>query len=80
MLMKLNKNKFMKKILLIIVIAIAVILVLLLRRPPAELPEAVGPALSEEDTTAVIEKELQATDFGDVEAEMKALEEDLKSL
>lgn len=64
---------------LLLVVAVAVVLVLVLRQP-AEAPESAGPALSEEDTTAAIEKELQATDFGDIEAELEALEADLQSL
>lgn len=46
----------------------------------AATPEIGGPALNESDTTAAIEQELQATDLGNLEAELQATEADLQSL
>ena len=43
-------------------------------------PETAGPALSPEDTTVAIEQELDATDLGDIDAELQATEADLQSL
>ena len=42
--------------------------------------EISSPALMAEDTTAVIEAELNATDFGDLEKELQSTEADLQSL
>ncbi|GEM_PF-6303345 len=54
---------------------------LMLRQPATEqLPEAVNPALSEEDTTTVIEEELQATDLGDLDANINSLDADINAL
>ncbi|MBI3046113.1 MAG: hypothetical protein HYY86_01005 [Candidatus Harrisonbacteria bacterium] len=50
---------------------------------PASAPsvsEIAGPALSADDTTTAIEAELNATDFGDLEAELQSTEADLNSL
>lgn len=50
---------------------------------PASAPstsETAGPALSTDDTTAAIEQELNATDFGNLEAELQATDADLNSL
>ena len=46
----------------------------------ATAPEISGPALSQEDTTTAIEQELEATDFGNLEAELQSTEADLQSL
>lgn len=43
-------------------------------------PEIGGSALSESDTTAAIDQELQSTDLGDLEAELQATNADLQSL
>ena len=42
--------------------------------------DTAGPVLSETDTTAAIDQELNATDFGNLEAEMQATDADLQSL
>lgn len=42
--------------------------------------ETAGPALGAEDTTAAIDQELNATDLGDLEAELQATEADLQAL
>ena len=42
--------------------------------------ETAGPALSADDTTTSIDKELNATDFGDLEVELQSTEADLNSL
>ena len=50
---------------------------------PASAPstsETAGPALSADDTTAAVEQELNATDFGDLETELQSTEADLQSL
>lgn len=46
----------------------------------AAAPEIAGPALSPTDTTAAIDQELSATDFGDLETELQSTEADLQSL
>jgi len=46
----------------------------------ASAPETGEPALSESDTTATLEQELQSTDLGDLEAELQATDADLQSL
>lgn len=43
-------------------------------------PETAGPALNADDTTAAIEQELNATDLGNLEAELQSTEADLQSL
>jgi hypothetical protein len=43
-------------------------------------PQAGEPVLSESDTTAAIDQELQSTDLGNLEAELQAAEADLQSL
>lgn len=45
-----------------------------------DISETAGPALSADDTTASIDKELNATDFGNLEAELQATDADLNSL
>lgn len=47
---------------------------------PAAAPEVAGPELSEVDTTATIEEELQATDLGDIESEFQDIEAELQNL
>lgn len=47
---------------------------------PATAPETAGPALGGEDTTAAIDQELNATDFGDLEKELQATDADLNAL
>ena len=42
--------------------------------------ETAGPALSAQDTTSAIDAELNATDFGNLEAELQATDADLNSL
>ena len=42
--------------------------------------ETAGPALGADDTTESIEAELNATDLGNIEAELQATEADLNSL
>ena len=42
--------------------------------------QVTAPETSEQDTTVAIEQELQATDLGDLEAELQATEADLNSL
>lgn len=42
--------------------------------------DTAGPALSGEDTTASIDQELNATDFGDLEKEIQSTEADLQAL
>ena len=42
--------------------------------------EIAGPALSAQDTTSAIDAELNATDFGNLEAELQATDADLNSL
>jgi len=50
------------------------------RQAAAPTLEISGPALNAEDTTVAIEAELNATDFGDLEAELQSTEADLQSL
>ena len=63
----------------VVIILVALCLLIYLR---GALPgdETAGPPLSEGDTTAVLEQELEATDLGDIDAELEALEEDLLAL
>jgi hypothetical protein len=42
--------------------------------------EVAGPALSGQDTTGIIEAELQATDLGDIESEFQGIEAELQNL
>ncbi len=42
--------------------------------------ETAGSAIGADDTTTAIEKELNATDFGNLEADLKATDADLNSL
>lgn len=42
--------------------------------------ETAGPALSADDTTATLEAEANATDLGNLEAELQSTETDLQSL
>ena len=67
------------------VLAAAAVLLLLVwwmwQRPQeVAAPETAGPVLSGDDTTVAIERELQATDLGDIDAELKATEADLQAL
>ena len=62
------------------VVALAVGAWLLMGSRQAAAPEISGPALGQEDTTSAIEAELNATDFGDIDAELQATDADLNSL
>ena len=66
---------------IILAVAAGIAVFLMLRQPATkQLPEAVSPALSEEDTTTVIEEELQATDLGDLDADINSLDADINAL
>lgn len=65
----------------ILVVAVGIVAFLMLRQPaPEQLPEETAAVLSGEDTTAVIEKELQATDLGDLETDINSLGADIDQL
>lgn len=65
----------------ILAIAIGIAAFFMLRQPVVEqLPVETATILSEEDTTAVIENELQLTDLGDLEADINSLDIDINQL
>ncbi|MEK7478570.1 MAG: hypothetical protein AAB626_01435 [Patescibacteria group bacterium] len=64
----------------ILALAIGIAAFLMLRQPAEQSLEVAGPALSEEDTTTVIEEELQATDLGNLDADINSLDADINQL
>ena len=64
----------------LVVAAVAAGWLWLSRQATAPALEIAGPPLGESDTTSAIETELNATDFGDLEAELQATDADLNSL
>ena len=64
----------------ILALAIGIAAFLMLRQPAEQSLEVAGPALSEEDTTIVIEEELQATDLGNLETDINSLDADINQL
>lgn len=67
----------------VVVVAVAAAAWFWLGSWPASAPdtsETAGPALSADDTTATLEAEANATDLGNLEAELQSTEADLQSL
>ena len=77
--MEQNSSKTWLWVALVVVVVVAGWL-WLSRQATAPTLEVSGPPLSESDTTSAIEQELNATDFGDLEAELQATDADLNSL